>query len=498
MLIYVLVMLIPGAILGFLASRGILNDKALEEKQARQALVSTSLAFFDNLDSLLTSKITQPDLRQENSEHIVLTFKQKSGGEPEITQHNLLYYPAGYPLDHQQPEPSIDWEKGWMLEYQNQDYAAAFGFYQNILNTFTDDPTRVACLVAQARIYHKRNQPMLADSVWHSLALEYNHLSYQGLPVGALAFMQLAQEEDLLNELIHPKAEYYKAQFNLLKPEPTDQDSLVTILDYQESRTDQAIQLYNEADLLFSGANVNPNKRYYTFADMTLAFLSHTRLSGQRNALILDLLPFLEAKYEEFFLSDVGSEIPWMIEDIGGQILMGSQYDNKLNWLAFSFPDQLPPWTLKLALVQSSWLATMLQPGNGVFLLIFIFIILVMLFGLIFTLNILNQEFKLNKLKTEFISNVSHELKSPLTSIRQMTEMLYHQRVESDEQRKDYYGIMLDQSEHLSHLIDNILDFSRMEENRKQYKFEETWLFVQGLFVLIVYKDALAIHYQSY
>ena len=94
-----------------------------------------------------------------------------------------------------------------------------------------------------------------------------------------------------------------------------------------------------------------------------------------------------------------------------------------------------------------------------------------MVLGFVFTIYTLNGELRLNKLKSEFISNVSHELKSPLTSIRMMTEMLHHKRVPTAERKSEYYSAMLEDCEHLSHLIDNILDFSRIDEDRKKYSF---------------------------
>jgi signal transduction histidine kinase len=94
-----------------------------------------------------------------------------------------------------------------------------------------------------------------------------------------------------------------------------------------------------------------------------------------------------------------------------------------------------------------------------------------MVLGFVFIMYTLNTELRLNKLKSDFISNVSHELKSPLTSIRMMTEMLHHNRVQTEERKSAYYSAMLEESEHLSHLIDNILDFSRMDDDRKKYDY---------------------------
>jgi len=128
-------------------------------------------------------------------------------------------------------------------------------------------------------------------------------------------------------------------------------------------------------------------------------------------------------------------------------------------------------WKLLLSENRPGFMTTLMKAGSGIYLFAFILIVLLMLLGFVFILYTLNVELRLNKLKSEFISNVSHELKSPLTSIHMMTEMLHHNRVENEERKAEYYSAMLEDSEHLSHLIDNILDFSRIDEDRKKYEF---------------------------
>ena len=73
--------------------------------------------------------------------------------------------------------------------------------------------------------------------------------------------------------------------------------------------------------------------------------------------------------------------------------------------------------------------------------------------------------------KDDFISAVSHELRTPLTSIRMYTEMLDKDWIKSEDKRTEYYKNMLDESERLSRLIENILDFSRIQRKRKKYTF---------------------------
>jgi len=137
------------------------------------------------------------------------------------------------------------------------------------------------------------------------------------------------------------------------------------------------------------------------------------------------------------------------------------------------FPSNLPPWSLILYPEDSGLFVSLLRPGKSLFLYIFIGIVIILACGLFFTLQTVNNELHLSKMKSYFISTVSHEFKSPLTSIRQMAEMLVHGRVPSPERQRKYHTSILKQSERLSHLIDNILDFSKMEEGHKLFHFEK-------------------------
>ena len=69
--------------------------------------------------------------------------------------------------------------------------------------------------------------------------------------------------------------------------------------------------------------------------------------------------------------------------------------------------------------------------------------------------------------RSDFVAAVSHELKTPLTSIRMYGEMLRDGLVSTDEKRTEYYTTITDESERLSRLIDNVLEFSRLEQNQR-------------------------------
>jgi signal transduction histidine kinase len=94
--------------------------------------------------------------------------------------------------------------------------------------------------------------------------------------------------------------------------------------------------------------------------------------------------------------------------------------------------------------------------------------------GIFLTYHNVSKEMALARLKSDFVSNVSHELRTPLSLIRLYAETLEMGRITSPEKYQEYYQIIRKESERLTALINNILDFSRIEAGRKEYEFRET------------------------
>lgn len=94
--------------------------------------------------------------------------------------------------------------------------------------------------------------------------------------------------------------------------------------------------------------------------------------------------------------------------------------------------------------------------------------------GLVLTKHVVSKEMALARLKSDFVSNVSHELRTPLALIRLYAETLELGRISTREKKQQYYRIIRKESERLTALINNILDFSRIEAGRKEYEFRET------------------------
>jgi signal transduction histidine kinase len=94
--------------------------------------------------------------------------------------------------------------------------------------------------------------------------------------------------------------------------------------------------------------------------------------------------------------------------------------------------------------------------------------------GLVLAYRSVSKEVALARLKADFVSNVSHELRTPLSLIRLYAETLELGRITTQDKKEEYYRIIRKESERLTALINNILDFSRIEAGRKEYDFRET------------------------
>ena len=95
-----------------------------------------------------------------------------------------------------------------------------------------------------------------------------------------------------------------------------------------------------------------------------------------------------------------------------------------------------------------------------------------LVFGTIAMVRLVRRELRIAQLQSDFAATVSHEFRSPLTGIRQLAEMLLAGRATHDEQRRrHYYELICRESERLTRLVENVLDFSRLEDGRRQFHF---------------------------
>ncbi len=172
-------------------------------------------------------------------------------------------------------------------------------------------------------------------------------------------------------------------------------------------------------------------------------------------------------------------ERSWIVRGRDGRVLWAS--GNPAPGAAIlktDFPAGFPDWSLEFHQAPPHLIKSFLFSRRGLYSFVFLLIAGILVFGLVLTIRSVSHELELARMKSDFVSTVSHEFKSPLTSIRQLAEMLQTGRVPSEERRQKYYDVLLEQSERLTFLTDNILSLAKIEEGRAGLTFEPTDLTV--------------------
>ena len=94
--------------------------------------------------------------------------------------------------------------------------------------------------------------------------------------------------------------------------------------------------------------------------------------------------------------------------------------------------------------------------------------------GLVSAHRAFRRQQHLSELKSNFVSSVSHELRAPIASVRLLAESLDRGRITDETKRRDYFRLIGQECRRLSSLIENVLDFSRIDQGRRRYEFEPT------------------------
>jgi signal transduction histidine kinase len=138
------------------------------------------------------------------------------------------------------------------------------------------------------------------------------------------------------------------------------------------------------------------------------------------------------------------------------------------------FGDELPRWRLALYARPGLTPRDAIRRQVMVFTAAFGVLLAIIVAGIAVTWRLMRRETEMARLKADFVANVSHDLKTPLSVIRMFGETLEMGRVTGEAQRRDYYRVITRETERLSRLIDNVLDFSRIEGGRRRYDMAPT------------------------
>lgn len=136
-------------------------------------------------------------------------------------------------------------------------------------------------------------------------------------------------------------------------------------------------------------------------------------------------------------------------------------------FVATELGETLPHWEVGLYLLDPDRLTRAVGNFRLALILGILLALLAIGYGSFLVANETRRQLALAQRKTDFVSNVSHELKSPLTSIRMFAELLEQNRVTEPTKRQQFLRVISLEAERLTRLINNVLDFAKLERKQK-------------------------------
>ena len=163
---------------------------------------------------------------------------------------------------------------------------------------------------------------------------------------------------------------------------------------------------------------------------------------------------------------------PAMVVPPGVRLLgRAAQGASMVDDLGDAFPGLRVEWT------DSRFLAATRQGlPAGIWIAALALVLGIAVFGGYLLLRDVDRDVRMNEVRSQFVASVSHELKTPLTSIRMFAETLAMGRGRDEVTRSEYLETIVHESERLARLVDNVLDFSKIEQGKKIYRLRPTRL----------------------
>lgn len=496
--VFVLFILLPGAFLGVFAFRVLRQEGQLAAQRTREDLERTAEELGRYLDSEFRqwNDAVRSAPQEGNIDPAVFpdafgqaltepgggVFLSTAKGTPEpLPSGALLYRPSGAAEPSVQARrPSAAFAEAESLETAQKDYGRAIGAYRvlldsagsgerpSVLQRLARTLRKAGRLDESAAVYrelHRSGRALIGDvpsdliarSELCSLAAE--HGDPTGLAAQALAFYRdLTAGTWLLDK---PRYLFYSDRCRTwCRQSPVAADEFERLQTMEERKLALARAVEQMRDV--------PGRIVSIESEVFLCFWHDEPF----RAAILSAR-FLGSSWWPRALSARGDRLQAVLSTPDGSVVFGS------------LPPEAPRFavTRDLRIVGTPWLLR-IWPGRpeaiyadirqkrtlSLTMLGFVGVLLV--FGGYMTIRIVKRELEISRLRADFVSTVSHEFRSPLTGIRHLGEMLLDGRVVEPEKQRSYFKMIVKESVRLVRLVENVLDFSRIEEGRKEYHFE--------------------------
>lgn len=411
--------------------------------------------------------------------------KWAAGREDVLVQvgaNSLMVYPRDrllfWPMAAPQPEaPPAAFAEGERLEFQENDLRKAAEWYQHAANS-PDAAVRAGALMRLARVWRKAG-----GALWTQRAADaYTDLAaIEGVKVAgvagelvakhALAELSASREDgaQLLGKLRAASWQLTRGQFEFYWSEAARLASISASAKGAApppegvALSDAVAQIWEER-----GHDSGARGQRTIWVDGR-PFLLIWREAGQRRA---TLITSPETILQQAF---AGDPVVAAATDSDGRLVAGRKAGAASGLghaVVRTAAESQLPWTLYVAPAEGAS-----DPGTQArqrFLMLATSImVLFLIAGTYFVARAIRREAQVSRMQSEFVSAVSHEFRSPLTSMRQLSEILALGRVPTESRRQVYYDTLVRETARLQRLVEALLNFGRMEAGARQYHFEE-------------------------
>jgi signal transduction histidine kinase len=374
----------------------------------------------------------------------------------------LLYRPLPAPL----PEaPAATFSEGETIEFQQTDLAKAAERYRRLAGQ-KDAAVRAGALVRLARVLRKNGRTPEAREAYTQLAA-IDSAAVAGVPADLVARHELcdlsgraedalALRDDLLLTrwpLTRGEFRFYWSEAGRLardeEPVPGEPAAWSEVVEQAWNDLQHDTALRGETTLWVDG---------HPF------FLIWRGASGRRAVLVTR---------PESLLKPVlaSTEVSCAALDGEGRVVAGHK-GTAGRAVVRSIAETQLPWVLYFTGIPGAT-----EPGmvarQRFLVLVTVITVLFLIAGAYFIARAVRRDLEVSRMQSDFVAAVSHEFRSPLTSIRQLSEMLAEGRVPGEERRLVYYETLVRESTRLQRLVEALLNFGRMEAGVRKYRFEE-------------------------
>ncbi len=214
--------------------------------------------------------------------------------------------------------------------------------------------------------------------------------------------------------------------------------------------------------------NVKEDKpQYLPLVGETLYGIYHK--TGGTSILALLSTENLASIFANFESGFRDSDVAYRVVDESGRFVAGADEVDDEPFVTAAIGEDFPGWKIELSFKAGDVFEKAASQQVTIYIWTGVLVIVLILLAGGFAAQAVRKQIKLSRLKNDFIATVSHELKTPLASIRLLVDTLLEGNYKGQQQATEYFQLVSKENERLTRLVDNFLTFSRMERNKQTF-----------------------------